>query len=189
MAGWVVLYEWFQRGSHEVRQNDFAFLVCGILGVLLFLACLQQFILRSAGWPVPLWAVCTGLGLLVGWVPGLVVGEIGVSLRRSYPWAWVLAISGTTITWGCILGLIQFSVVRGGSLAHLVWMFSNGLAMCAAASTIFLFPRFPFIPLEQMIGIAALMGGCYGLITGGTLAWLLAREHPGHRRNGPTSSE
>jgi hypothetical protein len=183
------MYEWFQRGSHKVRQNDTAFFVCGALGILLFLACLQQIMLRSAGWRVPLWAVWTGLGLLAGGFLGVIVGGIGFNIAVSYPWSAFFGILVTTFTWGSVLGILQFIAVQGSSRQQIFWMFASGLAMSAAGATIFLLPGFPFFGLNQLILNATVLGGCYGSITGAALIYLLAREQRSHRRASGPSSE
>jgi hypothetical protein len=189
LAGWVVLYDWFQQHPRAVRQNDLPFFVCGALGILLFLGCVRQFMLRYAGWRAPLWAVCSALGLPIAVFLGTIVGSIGASIGFAFPWSVRLAIVGTTFSGGCVLGVIQFIAVRGSNRQHVFWMAASGLAMFAAASILFLFPSFPFFRARQWILVATVVGGCYGSITGAALIYLLSREQQRRRRDNATSSE
>lgn len=186
-VAWAVLYEELQEKSHAVRQHDAAFSIFGVLGIFLFLASLEQLMLRSAGWRAPLWAVNSALGFVIGGALGIIVGDIGWYIRLNYPWKFYMF--AAMFTWGCVLGGFQFLAVRVGGLQHFVWMVVSGLAMFAAGSTLFLFPHYPLMQTGEMIMAATTMGGCYGLITGGALVYLLAREQPRHRRESATSSE
>ena len=165
------------------------FLLGGTLGIFLFMACVQQFILRWAGWRAPLWTLCSALGVPIAVLLATITGSIGASIGFAFPWSVRLAIVGATFSGGCVLGVIQFIAVRGSSRQHVFWMAASGLAMFASTSFLFLFPSFPFLRPVNWILVGTVVGGCYGSITGAALIYLLAREQQRHRRDRVTSSE
>lgn len=191
LAAWGVFYDWFQRSSHTVRKNDIPFLFCVALSILLFVACLQQFILRSAGRQAPWWGLCSTLGLLMGGFLGMAVGDIirninpGVTYARIV-WPWMF---GAMFTCGCVQGAIQCIAIRRSGTQHFAWVIANGLAMFAVGATLLLRVRFRLPPPEGAILLATILGGCYGVISGGALVALLAQERQRHRRSSAAGSE
>jgi hypothetical protein len=183
-AGWIALYEASQLGLHAVRQNDSAFFIAGLLSILLGLAYLQQLILRSAGWPAPMWAVCTMLGLLAGCFVAAVFGDLAISLRNYSPLPLrvdlVLGALVGMFAGGCTLGAIQLLTASSDRRQFVVWIVGSGLAMAAATASQILFPQLPFLSPAERIPIFTIFGGCYGAITGGALVYLLAGERRHH---------
>lgn len=183
-AGWIALYEWFQRSSHDVRQNDSAFFIACLLGILMCLACLQQLMLRSAGWSAPLWAVCTMLGLLAGGFAGAVAGTTVGHIRdfSSYPPRYYLLLGMLVAAFvgGCVLGAVQFLLVHSDRRKHVAWIIVSGLAVLSATASQVLLSRLTFLGPEKLITASTVFGGCYGAITGAALIYLLAGERRHH---------
>lgn len=121
------------------------------------IACIQQVLLRSAGWSARWWWIATYLGIVVGTLVGVVV-PVGFLL--------------STFACGMALGAVQMRSCEQLCKWPILWPIFTGFGVTAGATQFLLAMSSPGASIDPfrayLIGLAA--GASYGAFTGIGLA-------------------
>ena len=180
-AGGGVLGGFFELVAMNVKSgalpHDSASPMWFVLVILGSVAVLysQQLVLRAGGIPSPFWIVASIAGVLLGGMAGtsmFLFVILAAALSNSDALA-IIAIVLSVFTSGAVVGLLQTAGYDRPWRGRLPWVVVNGIVM------------FPLLFINELAAAPLLgfnpstygtiLGGIYGLITGGCLVWLLPK--------------
>ncbi|WP_254510975.1 hypothetical protein [Anatilimnocola floriformis] len=172
LVNWVLLLDWLCPNPQLLA---IVFLWASVLAVFGGLGYGQQLILQSAGVRAKRWALASLGGGFAGAFFAYLSGGFMSSLIGPYLNFWetiTFSLLAASLSFGIVLGVVQYAAVGGSNWRHFFWTVSSGLGMVSGVATVLASEFMVPSPVVRSL----LFGGAYGIVTGTTLAIFLAQR-------------